>query len=99
MLFKRQSEREPYASVSMLLLRWEDDAAAEADVAMLERLVRERFRYKTHTWSIPTVPNPSTKLGSQLAKFLELARPNHLLIVYYVGGGYLSADGQVYWAW
>jgi hypothetical protein len=45
------------------------------------------------------VPNPSIKLGVQMASFLEHARPNHLLIIYYAGYGYVGADNQLYWAW
>lgn len=99
MLIKRQTERSPYTSVSVLLLRWEDDISVESDVASLENILRDRYHYQTERWNIPTVANPSIKLGVQMASFLEHARPNHLLIIYYAGYGYVSSDNQLYWAW
>ncbi|KAH6690309.1 hypothetical protein F5X68DRAFT_68887 [Plectosphaerella plurivora] len=98
MLIQRQTERSPYSSVSVLLLRWEDDTSVEADVATLENILRDRYHYQTERWNIPTVANPSIKLGVQMASFLEHARPNHLLIIYYAGYGYVSSDNQLYWA-
>lgn len=69
------------------------------DVAALDQLLQNKYNYTTQRWQIPTVPNPSIKLGVQMASFLENARPNHLLIIYYAGYGYLGADGHMYWAW
>ncbi|KAK1688717.1 hypothetical protein BDP55DRAFT_547318 [Colletotrichum godetiae] len=98
MLIQRQTERAPYDSVSVLLLRWEEDTSAEADLAALENILRDRYYYQTNRWAIPTVPNPSIKLGVQMASFLEHARPNHLLIIYYAGYAYSGLDNQLYWA-
>ncbi|KAL2874287.1 hypothetical protein SGCOL_010549 [Colletotrichum sp. CLE4] len=98
MLIQRQTERAPYDSVSVLLLRWEEDTSAEADLAALENILRDRYNYQTNRWAIPTVPNPSIKLGVQMASFLEHARPNHLLIIYYAGYAYSGLDNQLYWA-
>lgn len=98
MLIQRQTERPPYDSVSVLLLRWEEDTSAEADLTALENILRDRYNYRTDRWTIPTVPNPSIKLGVQMASFLEHGRNNHLLIIYYAGYGYV-ADNQLYWAW
>ncbi|KAF6844828.1 C2H2 finger domain-containing protein [Colletotrichum musicola] len=98
MLIQRQTERPPYDNVSVLLLRWEDDASAEPDLAALENILRDRYNYRTDRWNIPTVPNPSIKLGVQMASFLEHARNNHLLIIYYAGYGYVGSDNQLYWA-
>lgn len=99
MLIQRQTERPPYTNVSVLLLRWEEDAAVEGDLAALEQLLRERYNYRTERWNIPTVANPSIKLSPRMASFLENSRPNHLLIIYYTGYGYVGTDGQLYWAW
>jgi hypothetical protein len=99
MLIQRQTERPPYASVSVLLLRWEEDASVEGDLVALEQILRERYNYRTERWNIPTVANPSIKLGVQMASFLEHARSNHLLIIYYAGYGYVGSDNQLYWAW
>ncbi|RCI12810.1 hypothetical protein L249_0546, partial [Ophiocordyceps polyrhachis-furcata BCC 54312] len=98
MLIERQSERAPYRDVSVLLLSWQDDSAVRDDVAALEQVLHKDYHYDTQRWQIPTVPNPSIKLGVQMASFLEHARPNHLLIIYYSGHGYVGSDGQLYWA-
>lgn len=101
MLFKRQIERSAYSSVSALLLRWEDDGVPdrERELVELETVLRDKFRYRVDRWDIPSVANPSIKLGVQMAKFLEQAGPNHLFLIYYTGHGYQSPDGQLYWAW
>ncbi|OIW28985.1 hypothetical protein CONLIGDRAFT_403080 [Coniochaeta ligniaria NRRL 30616] len=98
MLIYRQTQKCPYSSVSVLLLRWEEDTSVENDLVALEKVFRERYNYHTDKWQIPTVPNPSIKLGVQMASFLENARPDHLLIVYYAGHGYVGPDNQLYWA-
>ncbi|KAL8363457.1 hypothetical protein RB601_009297 [Gaeumannomyces tritici] len=98
MLIFRQTQRSPYSGVSVLLLRWEEDLSVEKDLANLEAVLRERYNYHTDRWSIPTVPNPSIKLGIQMATFLEHARTDHLLIIYYAGHGYVGADNHLYWA-
>lgn len=98
MLIQRQTERPPYANVSVLLLRWDEDTTVESDLVALEQVLSERYNYRTERWSIPTVANPSIKLGVQMASFLENARANHLLIIYYVGYGYVGSDNQLYWA-
>ncbi|KAF3359389.1 hypothetical protein VDGD_01526 [Verticillium dahliae] len=98
MLIQRQTERLPYAHVSVLLLRWEEDATVEADLGALETILRDRYNYATERWNIPTVANPSIKLGVQMASFLEHGAPDHLLIIYYAGHGYVGADNQLYWA-
>ena len=99
MLIQRQTERPPYAHVSVLLLSWQEDASVDDDMTALELVLQEQYNYSTQRWQIPTVPNPSIKLGVQMASFLEHARPNHLLIIYYAGRGYLGPDNQLYWAW
>ncbi|CAJ2502530.1 Uu.00g099240.m01.CDS01 [Anthostomella pinea] len=98
MLIYRQSQRSPYNNVSVLLLRWEEDNAVEPDLAALELVLRERYNYRTDRWNIPPVANPSIKLGVRLATFLEPAGPDHLLIVYYAGYGYVGVDNQLFWA-
>lgn len=94
-----QTHKPQYSAVSVLLLRWEEDESVEADVVSLEKVFRECYNYRTETWHIPTVANPSIKLGVQMASFLEHAHSDHLLIIYYAGCGYVSPDGQLYWAW
>ncbi|KAJ2988824.1 hypothetical protein NUW58_g3775 [Xylaria curta] len=98
MLIYRQSQRSPYSKVSVLLLRWEDDTAAELDLVALEQVLRERYSYRTDRWVIPAILNPSMKLGVRLASFLEPAGPEHLLIIHYAGFSFVSSDKQLYWA-
>ncbi|KAL2128385.1 hypothetical protein VTI74DRAFT_9255 [Chaetomium olivicolor] len=87
-----------HTSVSVLMLRWEEDSSVEKDLLALEKVFRERYNYHTDKWAIPTVANPSIKLGVQMASFLDNARPDHLLIIYYAGHGYVGPDNQLYWA-
>ncbi|KAI1178636.1 hypothetical protein F4777DRAFT_80473 [Nemania sp. FL0916] len=98
MLIFRQSQRSPYKKVSVLLLRWEDDTAAELELVALEQVLRERYSYHTHRWVIPAIASPSMKLGVRMASFLEPAGPDHLLIIHYAGYSYVGADRQLYWA-
>lgn len=98
MLIQRQTERPPYTDVSVLLLRWEEDDSVDEDLVALEQVFQKQYNFRTERWHIPTVPNPSIKLGVQMASFLEHARANHLLIIYYAGHGYAGADGQLFWA-
>ncbi|WQF89074.1 Putative peptidase C14, caspase domain, Zinc finger C2H2-type, transcription factor Grauzone [Colletotrichum destructivum] len=98
MLIQRQTERSPYDNVSVLLLRWEEDTSVEADLTAMENILRSVYNFRTDRWAIPTVPNPSIKLGVQMASFLDQAKANHLLIIYYAGHGYVGSDNQLYWA-
>lgn len=95
---QQQTLRPKYTNVSVLMLRWEEDTSVEPDMLALERVFQERYRYHTDRWAIPTVPNPSAKLWVRIGSFLENARPDHLLIIYYAGHGYVGSDNQLYWA-
>ncbi|OAQ99331.1 hypothetical protein LLEC1_07684, partial [Akanthomyces lecanii] len=88
-----------YTDVSVLLLGWQDDSAAIENIRALQQVLVIDYRFHTQTWQIPTVANPTVKLSMQMASFLEQARPNQLLIIYYSGHGYVGPDGQLYWAW
>lgn len=98
MLIYNQTQQSRYTTVSVLMLRWEEDTTVEADMATLDQVFRDRYNYRTERWNIPTVPNPSIKLGVQMAQFLENARQDSLLIIYYAGHGYVGSDNQLYWA-
>ncbi|KAH6844925.1 hypothetical protein B0I37DRAFT_378690 [Chaetomium sp. MPI-CAGE-AT-0009] len=95
---QQQTLRPKHTSVSVLMLRWEEDTSVEPDLLALEQVFRDRYHYNTDKWAIPTVPNPSVKLGVRMASFLDNARPDHLLIIYYAGHGYVGPDNQLYWA-
>jgi hypothetical protein len=98
MYIYRQTRKSPYTAVSVLLLRWEEDTAVEHGIAGLESVFRGNYHYQTERWNIPSAPNPSIKLSAKMAAFLEQARLDHLLIVYYAGHGFVGADNQLYWA-
>ncbi|KAL1865697.1 hypothetical protein Daus18300_007073 [Diaporthe australafricana] len=99
MLIYRKMEKTPsYTSASVLLLRWEEDTSVEHELVALEKVFREKYNYHTDKWTIPTVPNPSIKLGVQMAAFMDNARSDHLLIIYYAGHGYVGVDKQLHWA-
>jgi hypothetical protein len=98
MYIYRQTQRCPYTGVSVLLLRWEDDASVDQGTASLESVFRDTYHYDTTRWSIPITANASIKLGVEMASFLEKARPDHLLIIYYAGHGFVGGDNQLYWA-
>lgn len=95
----RQGQRPPYAHVSALLLKWDDDVTATADVSSLEHVLRDRYNFHTERWGIPAVANPSPKLIARIAESLNQAGADHLLIIYYVGHGFVGPDNQLYWAW
>ncbi|KAI0105142.1 hypothetical protein F4776DRAFT_477327 [Hypoxylon sp. NC0597] len=98
MLIDRQTKKSPYTETHVLILRWEDDNAIEHDLAALDQVLRERYNYRTERFNIPTIANPSLKLGVRMASFLENAAPDHQLIIYYAGYGYIGVDNQLYWA-
>ncbi|KAK4230278.1 hypothetical protein QBC38DRAFT_50672 [Podospora fimiseda] len=94
----QQTLKPHHTNVSVLMLRWEEDTSVEPDMLVLEKVFRERYNYNIDKWAIPTAPNPLSKLGVQMAPFLDKAHPDHLLIIYYAGHGYVAPDGQLYWA-
>jgi hypothetical protein len=98
-LIYNHANRSQYNSVSVLLIRWEDDLSVEHDLLNLQKVFRERYNYRTESWSIPSCPNPNVKLSIQLAQQIEYARLGHLLIVYYVGYSFVGSDHHLYWAW
>ncbi len=81
----QQTMKPQHTSVSVLMLRWEEDTSVEKDLLALQGVFRDRYNYQTDTWAIPTVPNPSIKLGARIVSFLKNAQPDHLLIIYYAG--------------
>lgn len=98
LIYGKMQKTPPYTSASVLLLRWEDDTSVEKELVALEKVFRDKYNYHTDKWAIPTVPNPSSKLGMQLASFMDHARSDHLLIIYYAGHGYVGENKQLYWA-
>lgn len=99
MYIYRQGQKLPYAKVSALLLKWEDDVTSSANLSSLERVLHDRYNFSTERWGIPASADPGASLRSQIASFLDQASVDHLLIIYYVGHGHNSLDNQLYWSW
>lgn len=99
MLIQRQAERPHYRHVDVLMLTWEDNGAVpDTHLTALDNLLHTTYRYSTNRWQIPSCPNPTVKLSTQIASFLENAAPDHLLILYYAGRSFVGSDGLLYWA-
>ncbi|OAA61951.1 Zinc finger, C2H2 [Niveomyces insectorum RCEF 264] len=99
MYIYRQGQKLPYARVSALLLKWDEDVGrGGGHIASLEHVLRDRYNFHTERWNIPAVANPSAKLSVRIADFVNQAGADHLLIIYYVGHGYIGSDNQLYWA-
>ncbi|KKA30694.1 hypothetical protein TD95_005080 [Thielaviopsis punctulata] len=98
MMIQRSAERPLYTAVSVLLLRWEDDASTEEDAATMQTVLRDQYNFQTEQWNIPSLPNASVKTGIKITAFLENTKPDQLTIIYYAGHGIVASDGQLYWA-
>lgn len=97
-MYGKMPRRPRYKKVSVVLLRWDEDAAAQHELAEVADVFRKKYNYHTEMWSIPNGLNPSIKLNVQMAPFIEHAATDHLLIVYYAGYSYVGSDKQLYWA-
>lgn len=86
-----------YKDVSVLIIRWENDAYNVQDSMDLESVFHHQFGYRIEPCMIPVVQNPFAKLGTQIGAFLD-SKPGNLLIVYYSGYSYQDHNGQLYWA-
>ncbi|CAK7215087.1 hypothetical protein SEUCBS140593_002412 [Sporothrix eucalyptigena] len=98
MYIYRQGQKLPYAKVSALLLKWDEDVTASTELSSLERVLRDRYNFTTERWGIPSIADPGALLSSRIASFLDHASVDHLLIIYYVGYGHNSLDNQLYWS-
>ncbi|KAF7885143.1 hypothetical protein EAF00_010961 [Botryotinia globosa] len=89
-----------YREVHVLLLSWDrkdDDLHVEQEVADLENVFRDIFKYKTTQKILQQNPrkHPQVQINLYLAQFVaDHDDPNTLLIVYYAGHGKLSDDGD-----
>ncbi|ATZ46745.1 hypothetical protein BCIN_02g01150 [Botrytis cinerea B05.10] len=89
-----------YREVHVLLLSWDrkdDDLHVEQEVADLESVFRDTFKYKTTQKILQQNPrkHPQAQINLYLAEFVHnYDDPNTLLIVYYAGHGKLSDDGD-----
>ena len=69
MYIYRQGQKLPYAKVSALLLKWEDDVTSSTDLSSLERVLRDRYNFHTERWGIPASVDPGASLRSRIAIF------------------------------
>ncbi|KAF7898925.1 uncharacterized protein EAF01_008138 [Botrytis porri] len=89
-----------YREVHVLLLSWDrkdDDLHVEQEVADLENVFRDIFKYKTTQKILQQNPrrHPQAQINLYLAEFVHNHDDqNTLLIVYYAGHGKLSDDGD-----
>ena len=76
-----------YDHVNALILHWEDDdLAVLPEVKKFHALLTEQFRFKAHTYAIPS-EYPGASLNLKLASFIKLhaLQRRSLIIVYYAG--------------
>ncbi|KAI6250404.1 hypothetical protein HI914_01248 [Erysiphe necator] len=97
MLIYSQANRSPYTSVSVLLIRWEDDEDVEKDLFKLKKLFQEHYNFRTETWYIPTCSDPFINLTAELSRHLGHGSSDHLWIIYYNGYGIVRTDQSLYW--
>lgn len=93
--------RSRYASVSVLLVRWQDDNDPEVQSAIneLAKTLHEVYHYTVHIKSIPSSTegsrSPSIWLSQVVTEFVaEHNQRDCLRIFYYNGYSYLDADRQ-----
>ena len=70
--FPRESDPYPYTSVTVLMLRWEeDDLDVKEEISQLDAVFTRRFGFDTEVWCIPSSPNPTRALQSKLYAFQD----------------------------
>ncbi|KAK0729296.1 hypothetical protein B0T21DRAFT_385379 [Apiosordaria backusii] len=91
--------RSRYASVSAMLVRWQDDEDAEArnDIEELARVFKEDYNYSVKTKYIPTSGDPGNSSYLWLNREVNTFVTSHnqrdtLKIFYYSGHSYLGED-------
>jgi hypothetical protein len=96
----RRYSASPYTAVNVLLLSWEDDDLGVAtEIAELDKVLRNVYRYSVELWTIPSKKSHN-ELGDRLRDFTKkYENEDSLLIVYYGGHGYLNDSRQLVWLW
>jgi hypothetical protein len=86
--------------VEVLLLRWEeDDMGVQRELRSLDKVLTERYNFKTHTWLIPSKGSHRALMGEVLQLVKEHESRNTLFIVYYAGHGKINPSRQSTWLW
>ncbi|KAL8950815.1 MAG: hypothetical protein Q9222_003162 [Ikaeria aurantiellina] len=87
---ERQFEDWPkssYKSVDVLLLKWAaDNLGVITEVKKLESLLRNRFKFTTEIWEIPT-DDPEDSLTKKVLDFRKGKQEGSLILLYYAGHG------------
>ena len=100
-----QRSRNPRVGVLLLSFE-EDDLGVAAEIAPLQEVFENKYRYETEAWQIPS-RSPLSALSSKLHKFREEycndSREPHdalpLLIVYYGGHAVQPPEGENFCLW
>jgi hypothetical protein len=97
--------RRDYVTVHALLISWkENDIDPDAEIAALQKVLEQDYRYRASTFQIPTngVGDgvPQLRLNTELSKFMESSsnRLDSLIVVYYAGHCSADETGEVQWA-
>ncbi|KAL8633584.1 hypothetical protein Q9189_000737 [Teloschistes chrysophthalmus] len=94
------SERVDYASVTALLLYWEDnDFHPEEEVDAIRELFERDFGFSSLTFSIPS-RRAQQELNREISAFVSnySNKVDSLILVYYAGHGDVEDDGKSVWA-
>ncbi|KAL8713584.1 MAG: hypothetical protein Q9220_002446 [cf. Caloplaca sp. 1 TL-2023] len=88
----RDWPRSSYKSVDVLLLRWAaDNLGVITEVRKFESLLRDRFKFTTEIWDIPS-DDPEDTLIKKVLDFRKGKNHGSLILLYYAGHG--SGDPQ-----
>ncbi len=94
------SERVEYASVTALLLYWEEnDISPEQEVNTFRELLEHEFGYASLTFRIPS-HRAQQELNRQVSAFIAdySSQVDSLVLVYYAGHGDVDDKGKSIWA-
>lgn len=94
------SERVDYASVTALLLYWEEnDVHPETEVDTIRELFERDFGFSSLTFLIPA-RRAQQELNREISAFVSNYSNNidSLILVYYAGHGDVDNDGKSVWA-
>jgi len=89
-----------YREVHALLLSWEDDDLGVVnEIAELEDVFQQIYRFEVDVWRIPSERSHIAVAGKVLGFLNDYESTDSLLIVYYGGHGSMNDDRQCVWSW
>lgn len=93
-----RASRSRYTDVYVLLISWEDDdLGVRSEIAELDAVFRDVYRYKTAEWQIPSAKSHNALVRRIMQSLEEFESGDKLFIVYYGGHGYMNDDRQCVW--